>query len=53
VAKVFKKQSKKMLAAAYFDEAFTQMAAECFAQDFNRYAARVLLGAVPQQVRAL
>jgi hypothetical protein len=38
VAKIFKKQSMKSV--AYFDEALTQMAAECFAQDFNRYAAR-------------
>jgi hypothetical protein len=36
VAKVFKKQSIDKSKAAYFDEAFTQMAAECFAQDFNR-----------------
>mmetsp|Transcript_16798 Transcript_16798/g.40491 ORF Transcript_16798/g.40491 Transcript_16798/m.40491 type:complete len:352 (+) Transcript_16798:203-1258(+) len=33
VAKVFKKEKDKK---AYFDEALTQMAAECFAQEFNR-----------------
>ena len=34
VAKIFKKNA--MRTESYFDEALTQMAAECFAQQFNR-----------------
>ena len=34
MAKIFKKQSMKSV--AYFDEALTHIAAQRFAQDFNR-----------------
>eukprot|EP00802_Teleaulax_amphioxeia_P010616 Tamp_10644.p1 GENE.Tamp_10644~~Tamp_10644.p1 ORF type:complete len:407 (-),score=71.71 Tamp_10644:509-1729(-) len=51
VAKIFKKQSMKSV--AYFDEALTQMAAECFAQDFNRRQQKFRVSFLPVAVMLL
>ena len=50
VAKVFKKETNSK---EYFDEALTQMAAECFAQEFNKLKTKWKVSFLPVNVMML
>ena len=50
VAKMFK---RKVSSKTYFDEALTQVVAECFAQEFNRYQEKYRIAFLPAAVMAL